>query len=219
MAEKPGHSWKCLRLKSTLSHHFKKLRVWFLHVSIFFFCYLELKGIAKRVSKVLFCGLPSSPALVVDGLETLPCQQWKNINKLSGMQTNTLFSGKVILWQLVWKVKFCFSGGVSGSTYKTWKNCKLTASDTLPWLHFAQLLKTLGGWGWGMLQKLLQPSFWCFWKKKGRASVITTNPVMTKQRKTKPPPPNEKLVEITKAVKTKKQRREEKRTSKQHTNN
>lgn len=135
---------------------------------------------------MLFCGLPSSPALVVDGLETLPCQQWKNINKLSGMQTDMLSSGKVILW-LVWKVKFCFSGGVSGSTYKTWKNCKLTASDTLPWLHFAQLLKTLGGWGWGMLQKLLQPSFWCFWKKKGRASVITTNPVMTKQRKTKSP--------------------------------
>lgn len=67
---------------------------------------------------------------------------------------------------------------MSGCTYKTWKNCELTASDTLPWLHLTQLLKMLGG---KMLQKLLQP-FVVLLEKKGRASVITTNPVMTKQR-------------------------------------
>jgi hypothetical protein len=55
------------------------------------------------------------------------------------------------------------------STYKTWKNCKLAAADTLPWLYLAQLLKTLGK----MLQRRLQPFFGAFGKKKGRVSVNT----------------------------------------------
>ena len=48
-----------------------------------------------------------------------------------------------------------FGGGSRGgnSTYKTWKNCKVTACDTLPLLRLAQLLKTSGK----MLQRLLQP--------------------------------------------------------------
>lgn len=49
---------------------------------------------------------------------------------------------------------FFWGGGRGGnSTYKTWKNCKVTACDTLPWLRLAQLLKTSGK----MLQRLLQP--------------------------------------------------------------
>lgn len=97
---------------------------------------------------------------------------------------------------------------MSGCTYKTWKNCELTASDTLPWLHLTQLLKTLGG---KCYRNCFSP-LWCFWEKKGRASVITTNPVMTKQRgkiqkKNKP----KKLVETTKTVKTETKTRGEKK--------
>lgn len=57
MAEKPGHSWKRLRLKSISSHHFRKSKVWFIHMSInfFFFWMSGRKRHYRSVSKVRLC--------------------------------------------------------------------------------------------------------------------------------------------------------------------
>lgn len=93
--------------------------------------------------------------------------------------------------------------GVGGgnSTYKTWKSCKVTACDTLPWLRLPQLLKI-----WGKCYRDCFSPFWCFWKKKGRVSVNTTNSVMAKQRKTKTKNEEKKLAEIINTEKTEKER-------------
>lgn len=131
----------------------------------------------------------------------------ENMNKLSGMQTDTLFTEMGFCdyqfgrWALFWGVG-------RGCTYKTWKNCELTGNDTLPWLHLTQLLKTSGG---KCYRKCFSP-FRCFWRKKGRASVITTNPVMTKQREKKTSG-NHKDSEDRNKDKGRKE------TSKQHTSN
>lgn len=150
MAEQPGHSWKCLRLKSILSHHFGRLRAWFPYMSTFPFCYQH----CKRGCRSTVMWLAYIPSI---GSRSTSKSSMPN----NGKQKQIIWDAnryalrwKVILWLLVWVVILFLGGGWGGnSTYKTWKNCKVTACDTLLWLCLAQLLKTLGK----MLQRLLQP--------------------------------------------------------------
>lgn len=103
----------------------------------------------------------------------------ENMNKLSGMQTDMLFIEKGILWLPVWKVSSLWRGGewlYIQDLEELWTDCQWYPSLASPHPAFENVRGR-------MLQKLLQPFVVLLEKKKkGRASVITTNPVMTKQR-------------------------------------
>lgn len=95
-------------------------------------------------------------------------------------------------------------GGRGGnSTYKTWKNCKVTACDTLPWLRLAQLLKTSGK----MLQRLLQPFLVLLEKeRKGLCEHHLILSWQSKERQRQKKMKKKKLAEIINTVKTEKER-------------
>lgn len=167
MAEQPGHSWKCLRLKSILSHHFGRLRAWFPHMSTFSFCYQHCKrGCWSTVMWLAY--IPS-----IGSRSTSKSSMPNN-----GKQKQIIWDAnryalrwKVILWLLVWVVILFFWGGVGVGIPHTRLGRTVKWLPVIPFPGFA----SPSFWKlWGKCYRDCFSPFWCFWKKKGRVSVNTT---------------------------------------------